>query len=133
MNIFNLVDDILDALLGPQKDQQVPSQRSASVQVPENGRRCYYWEERGWKKTGNEYRGYYKGAFPAVEGKITVSPGQSVDVYCRGLPKQIQAHPSWPCFYSREDGWYWIHWNDPPPSVSAAVLGVERILTEACS
>lgn len=90
-----------------------------------------YWAERGWVRDGQTYSGDYKTDFGRWPGWISVSSGGRVETYIASPPKALERHPHWECFRKRDEGWYFIHPVREVPDVSAAILAVEKTLTEA--
>lgn len=90
-----------------------------------------YWDERGWRQEGGAYHGYYQTKTGSWPGYITVSPGGRVEVYIHNPPNALERHPHWTCFQRREGGWYFIHPTTPVSDVSAAVLSVEKTISES--
>lgn len=90
-----------------------------------------YWQESGWQYESGNYAGEYATPYGRWPGSITVSPGGRIEVYIHNPPAQLERHPHWECFNKRDNGWYFIHANSPIKDVSAAILNVEKTITEA--
>lgn len=89
-------------------------------------------EQRGWKRSRNTWHGSYATSFGTWDGKIE-KRGDVFNVLIKRPPTQIQNHPKWQCFSKRQRGWFDIHLHDNPVDgdVSAIIIYVERLLTEA--
>ena len=90
-----------------------------------------YWQERGWVKQGDEYRGRFKTSHGEWSGLVTFSPSGRVDVHILNPPSALEKHPHWPCFRSRGRGWYWVHPISIISDISAGILNLEKTLDEA--
>lgn len=89
-------------------------------------------QQRGWKRSGNTWNGSYATSFGTWDGKIE-KRGDIFDVFIKKPPTQVQNHSKWACFSRRKYGWWLIHLHNNPADgdVSAIILYVERLLTEA--
>lgn len=90
-----------------------------------------YWDERGWRHEGGAYQGHYQSKKGNWPGYITVSPAGRVEVYIHNPPGTLENHPHWTCFQHRDGGWFFIHPTTPVNDVSAAILGVEKTISES--
>ncbi len=91
--------------------------------------------QRGWRQNKNTWRGSYATKFGTWPGRIQ-KRGDIFYVTIRKPPPEMQAHRKWICFSKvSSSGWYSIHLHDNPinSDVSAVILYVERLLTEALS
>ena len=117
----------------------VPQQYTAPVSALPRARRRIlvnriprpYWEESSWRKQGDNYEGDYRTRLGRWSGAITVSPSGRVEVYIHNPPAILKRHPHWKCFFPRKDGWYFVHSPDEIKDVSAAIISIERTITEA--
>ncbi|MGH1419405.1 MAG: hypothetical protein ACRBCJ_11160 [Hyphomicrobiaceae bacterium] len=122
----------------PRPVKGVVRHNSPSPKVVRNGVRHVrrdttpLFQQRGWKQSGNKWRGSYSTSFGTWDGKIE-KHGDVFDVMIKKPPAQIQNHSKWQCFSKRKNGWFNIHLHDNPVDgdVSAVILYVERMLTEA--
>jgi len=90
-----------------------------------------YWQERGWRQEGRTYRGTYKTAYGSFIGAIEqVRPG-NFRLYIFEPPPELRNHGHWTCFQGLGNGSFRIHMSRMPDDVSSAILGIERLLTEA--
>ena len=90
-----------------------------------------YWEERGWEKQGRSYKGNFQTAFGSWAGCAAESPSHRVDIYIHNPPAFLQRHSHWHCFQARGGGWFYIHPVHHVSDVSAAILSVEKTITES--
>jgi hypothetical protein len=117
----------------------VPQQYTVPVRAIRKARRRIlvnriprpYWEEAGWHKQDGNYDGFYRTRFGTWPGAIAVSPSNRVEVYIHNPPPILRRHPHWQCFFPRKNGWRFIHSPSEIEDVSAAILSVERTITEA--
>ena len=90
-----------------------------------------YWAERGWVRKEGVYSGEFQTPFGHWSGWIFQSPGGRIDTYIATPPCALERHPHWPCFRKQDNGWFFIHPISDVPDVSAAIISVEKTLTEA--
>jgi hypothetical protein len=86
------------------------------------------WQERGWKKSGNHYRGYYRTPYGSRRGRITEGWAGQKDVFIKDPPEQLKDHA---CFHLRTEGWYSIHFHQSSEEVGAYIIRVEALLAGA--
>ncbi|MFY9607382.1 MAG: hypothetical protein WAU45_02045 [Blastocatellia bacterium] len=90
-----------------------------------------YWQERGWRREGRNYRGTYKTAYGSFLGLIEeVRPG-NYRLYIYDPPQPLRSHSHWTCFQDLGSGSFRIHMARMPRDVGSGILGIERLLTEA--
>lgn len=89
-----------------------------------------YWQEQGWFRNNGELRGYYETPYGRWRGKIE-KVYSGFDYYVHDPPYCLEDHSHWVCFQSRGDGWYLLHFSKEPRSISAGIIEMERIITEA--
>lgn len=89
-----------------------------------------YWQQRKWRKKGDNFTGYFRTLFGSWEGRAEVSPSGRVDIYIHDPPEALANHPNWRCFFSRPGGWFLVH-HHGAPDLSSAIMEIERILTQA--
>ena len=90
-----------------------------------------YWEEQGWQQKGGKYDGMFQTRYGSWAGYATQSPSGRVEIFIRNPPKALEHHPHWSCFNKRKDGWFSVHPTRPIADVSAAIINVEKTITEA--
>jgi hypothetical protein len=90
------------------------------------------WQQKNWKRSENEYHGYYRNRFGAWKGKITVSLARRVEILIQNPPRAMSKHHKWACFHALDNDWYSIHHHGVKNGdVSSAIVQIESILTEA--
>lgn len=122
----------------PRPVKGVVRHSSPSSKVVRNGIRHVHRDttplvkQRGWKRWGGKWHGSYATSFGTWDGKIE-QRGDTFDVLIKKPPPQIRKHKKWECFSKRRYGWFNVHLHHNPVDndVSAVILYVERILTEA--
>jgi len=90
-----------------------------------------YAEERGWKRRNGTFRGRYRTACGSWEGSATPSWGGHLEFSIHNPPRELEEHSHWVCFRHRGEGRYAVHFSTEPENLSAGILEIERILTEA--
>ena len=103
--------------------------RPAPLQVER--RQIPYWQENGWVRTDNIYRGAYHTIYEAFKGEIHEHGSNYFDFFLYQPSPQIRRHSHWVCFQDRGNGWYLVHMAKQPRDLSSGVLTVERLITEA--
>jgi hypothetical protein len=94
-------------------------------------RQIPYWQERGWTRSGNTYRGNYQTGRAAFVGHVVEHRGGHVDFYLYAPSKEIRQHSHFICFVDRGDGWYAVHMGRQPKDVSSGIITIERLISEA--
>jgi len=92
------------------------------------------WVERDWIKTApNVYEGRYVTRYCSRPGRIVMGRSVARQVMLKDPPTELHAHPHWPCFTHRGDGWYDLHFTEYnwPRDVDTAIVNMERIVCEA--
>ena len=90
-----------------------------------------YWQERGWTKQADSYSGTYQTAYGSFLGRIEqIRPG-NYRLYIFDPPEELRHHSHWTCFQRLGEGVYRIHMARMPNDVGSAILGIERLLSEA--
>lgn len=95
-----------------------------------------YWQQMGWKREGDLYRGSYQPLGYSFPGRIERSDGTWVFyVWLQDVWPGLTHHVHWGCYrkQSEKDKWFRVHWKVRPTSVDAGILDIERILAEALS
>lgn len=90
-----------------------------------------YWMERGWIRNGNNYVGNYQTRYGSYSGYIEQQGSNSFQFFILDPPKEMEEHSHWTCFQYRGDQWWHIHMGRKPADISAGILAIERLLTEA--
>ena len=90
-----------------------------------------YWQERGWTRENNNYRGNYQTQRAAFVGFIAEHQGGHRDFYLYQPSPEIQRHSHWACFVDRGDGWYLVHMGRQPRDVSSGIITIEHLISKA--
>jgi hypothetical protein len=94
-------------------------------------RQIPYWQERGWTRAGDQYRGSYQTPYGAFQGWIQEHRSGHSDFYVYNPSNQIRGHSHWTCFQHRGSEWYLVHMARRPKDVSSGIITIERLITEA--
>ena len=108
---------------------QVARGHAPLIGVPR--RQLPYWQERGWTRNGNTYRGTYQTRFAKFQGRIEERAGGHFDFLLFNPSAEIREHRHWECFMPRGNDWYLIHMGHRPRDLSSGILAVERLITDA--
>jgi len=103
--------------------------RGPSVTVER--RRIPYWQERGWVREGDHFRGNYQTDRAAFCGYVTEQRSGHLEFYLYSPSDQIRRHSHWTCFVDRGDGWYLVHMGRQPQDLSSGIITIERLISEA--
>jgi predicted acyl esterase len=98
---------------------------------PIQRREIPYWQEHGWKRTGNVYEGAFQTPYAAFQGWIEQQRSGHIDFFLYNPSREIQNHSHWTCFQHRGNDWYLVHMGREPRDVSSGILTIERLITEA--
>ena len=90
-----------------------------------------YWQEHGWKHTGNTYEGVYQTPYAAFQGWIEQERSGHINFYLYNPSREIREHGHWTCFQHRGNDWYLVHMGRQPKDVSSGIMTIERLVTEA--
>jgi hypothetical protein len=105
--------------------------RGRGPAIPIKRRVIPYWQERGWTRQDNTYRGNYQTRHAAFVGHVVQRPGGRVDFYLYMPSREIQSCSHWPCFQHQGNDWYFVHMARQPKDVGSGILAIERLITEA--
>lgn len=90
-----------------------------------------YWEDAGWSRNGNFYRGNFQTPYGAYEGSIEQrSPNEFVFSILRP-PQEVLSSSHGLCFNPRRRGWFEVHMSTRPKDVSSGIIAVERVIAES--
>jgi hypothetical protein len=89
-----------------------------------------YWQDRGWVKRGDEYRGYFMTDFGRWRGRLEKYRNEFEAFICKP-PDFLMKSSHKQCFLYENDGWYDIHFPEVPSDPDSAILAVERVIHEA--
>jgi len=91
------------------------------------------WEKLGWRKKGNEYRGFYRTRFGSYPGRIVEGRARDFKFYIKDPPAALKVHPKWQCFKYCGKGNFWVHQSQPAKDVDGGIIEIQRIVEEAFS
>ena len=94
-------------------------------------RQIPYWQEHGWRRTGNIYEGVYQTPYAAFQGWIEPERSGHINFYLLNPSREIREHSHWTCFQHRGNDWYLVHMGRVPKDVSSGIMTIERLITEA--
>jgi hypothetical protein len=89
-----------------------------------------YWQEQGWIRRSDEYKGYFRTELGEWRGLIKGCPGE-FEVLIFQPPKFLKDSSHEACFLYKGNGWYKVHYPRVPKDVSSAILAVENVIHEA--
>lgn len=89
------------------------------------------WQERGWKRRGKSYFGYYRTPYGSYEGRIEQPYSNYLEFYIRRPPACLDLHSHRSCFFAKGDGEFEVHFSRPAPTPDDGILVIERILEES--
>lgn len=90
-----------------------------------------YHLEKGWRKSGRTYQGYYRCRLGAFRGEIEERP-DGYRFYILDPPLQVTQGSHGPCFtYGGSMGRYHIHFAINSQNLDSGIMAVERILFES--
>ena len=90
-----------------------------------------YWQDKDWQRQGDIYYGYFGSNGRRWQGAITWGRRGFRDCQIFDPPGELWRHPHASCFYYVGDGSYAVHFNNRPRTIDAAIIAIERILSEA--
>jgi|tagenome__1003787_1003787.scaffolds.fasta_scaffold20461633_2 hypothetical protein len=90
-----------------------------------------YWAERGWVRSGTNYRGTYQTPYGSYLGSIEDHGLGRIRFFIQDPPPTLATSGHWQCFRLRPDGTYEIHMALPPRDVSSGIMAIEKLVTEA--
>jgi hypothetical protein len=91
------------------------------------------YQEKGWRKEGRLYRGYYRVDGRRWRGEIIERHRGFYEAFICNPPLQnLRRHPHGPCFNrSGGNGRFKVHFQKMPRDVDHIIVNVETILSEA--
>jgi hypothetical protein len=90
-----------------------------------------YWQERGWKRDGNQYTGSYQTPYAAFQGWIEEERAGRITFFLYSPSRQIRNCSHWSCFAPRGQDWYMVHMARRPKDVSSGIITIEKLIAEA--
>ena len=106
-------------------------QRGHAPTIPVERRVIPYWQEHGWKRTGNDYEGVYQTPYAAFQGWIQQEASGLIHFFLYNPSPEIRSHSHWTCFQHRGNEWYLVHMARRPKDVSSGIITIERLIAEA--
>src|SRR4051812_35778728 len=92
-------------------------------------RKLAYWQERGWERDGDHYRGKFQTDYGCFLGHIERRGSRQFDVFIHNPPQELQKHSHWTCFQPRNQGWWFVHLSRHPSDASSAIMAVEHTIS----
>lgn len=90
-----------------------------------------YWEEKGWKREGDVWEGYYRTAQGAYKGVIKRRFGDTFEFIIWDPPDELSVHPKRPCFIRQSDGnRYIVHFSRKGKTIDDGIMAIENIMRE---
>jgi hypothetical protein len=90
-----------------------------------------YWQERGWQREGDAYKGVYQSPYAAFQGWIDQERSGHLSFYLYNPSAEIRRNCHWPCFQHRGNDWYLVHMYRQPKDVGSGIITIERLITES--
>ena len=90
-----------------------------------------YWQESGWRKVGDEYRGKFVTDEGAWRGNIKEHFFGSCSFFIMDPPDALRRSGHWPCFTNKGKGKYLIHFSRKPKDISSGIMTVEQLISES--
>ena len=124
---------VINTRQAPSVFEQIFGTRRGQAPTPEIIKRIErpYWQERGWVRQGDHYVGNYQTRYGSFQGWIEQQGSNSFEFFILSPPEQLKSHSHWTCFQHRNDNWFHVHMGRRPKDLSAGILAIERIITEA--
>jgi hypothetical protein len=91
------------------------------------------WQERGWVKAGNGWRGRYRAGQRSWQGSAVATKGGALDMYIKEPPPRLLTGSHGRCYINkgREKG-YLVHFDPTAPkNLSQAIGAIELHLSRA--
>ena len=90
-----------------------------------------YWQENGWRKIGNEYKGFFQTKYGKWRGVIIENYFKNHSFYIVTPPTILREGSHWSCFTHKGNGLYSIHFSHKPKDISSGILTVEQLIAES--
>ena len=101
------------------------------VRIVRKDKEYTYWQENGWRKIGNEYRGFFQTKHGKWRGVIIENYFNNHSFYIITPPAILRDSSHWECFTHKGNGLYSIHFSHKPKDISSGILTVEQLITES--
>lgn len=89
------------------------------------------WQDKGWRRRGSRYTGYYRTPFGAYEGFIDERYRGNLEFYIKDAPDCLKLHSHRACFWPKGKGLLYVHFSRAARTADEGIMAIERILTEA--
>lgn len=90
-----------------------------------------YWQERGWRRSGDTYSGAYQTPYGSFLGEIEDRGYDHYRFYITDPPEQLRRSGHWACFQPRGHRGFQVHMARRPRDVSSGIMTIERLITDA--
>ena len=104
--------------------------RRKTAKVTRVSKEKEYWQDQGWIRKGDEYRGYFRTELGEWRGLIKACPDE-FEVFIFKPPGFLKDSSHEACFLYQSNGWYDVHYPKEPTDVSSAILAVEKVIHNA--
>ena len=89
-----------------------------------------YWLERGWVRKGDSFTGNYQTIHGSFRGFVE-QRGVELRFFMLDPPQAVRQGTHWACFQDRGSNLYHVHMSRRPTDVSAGIIAIERLVTDA--
>ena len=90
-----------------------------------------YHLERGWRKVGRTYQGYYRCRLGAFKGEIEERFNGALKFYVFDPPQQVLNGSHRACFTNNGGNRYHVHFAVNMENVDGGIMAVERVLYQS--
>lgn len=90
-----------------------------------------YWQQRGWRRSGDTYSGTYQTRHGSFIGIVEDRGFGDIRFYLSDPPDQVRRSCHWACFQPRRSKGYQVHMSTRPADISSGILTIERLVTDA--
>lgn len=90
-----------------------------------------YHLEKGWKKVGRVYQGYYRCRLGAFRGQIDERPSGDYKFYIFDPPEAVLTGSHKDCFTNVGVGRYHIHFGVNSENLDSGIMALERLLFQS--
>ena len=113
-----------------------PLRQSVTIRSPTNAEHIRrheepYWQERGWVRRGDTYRGTYQTPYGSFQGIVEDRMWNDLRYYMFDPPTALRQSSHWACFQPRGAKGFHVHMAQRPGDVSSGILTIERLITDA--
>jgi hypothetical protein len=90
-----------------------------------------YWQQRGWKKNGSNYWGYYRTRWGSWEGHAVRHSKRAIEFTIKKPPDKLINGCHKHCFILTGKGLYKVHFDTRPKDVDSGIISVEKCIEES--